>query len=118
MIIAGLTGGSAAFVSTPSASAQVPGGGSGGSGGCGDEGCAGLQLTGDEVFVESGSNDTWFLSGDAVLPDRYGTPGGGKPEAVLRSCMSHLAQIMRDLHEPGPRVRRERGVRRVRCRGA
>jgi hypothetical protein len=25
---------------------------------------ANLRLTGDEVFVESGSNDTWFLSGE------------------------------------------------------
>ena len=32
---------------------------------------AGLRLTGDEVFVESGSNDTWFLSGDTVLQVCY-----------------------------------------------
>jgi aminoglycoside phosphotransferase (APT) family kinase protein len=32
---------------------------------------AGLRLTGDEVFVESGSNDTWFLSGEAVLQVCY-----------------------------------------------
>jgi hypothetical protein len=24
---------------------------------------AGLRLSGDEVFIESGSNDTWFVSG-------------------------------------------------------
>ena len=32
---------------------------------------AGLRLTGDEVFVESGSNDTWFLSGETVLQVCY-----------------------------------------------
>ena len=32
---------------------------------------AGLRLTGDEVFVGSGSNDTWFLSGDTVLQVCY-----------------------------------------------
>jgi hypothetical protein len=32
---------------------------------------AGLRLTGGEVFVESGSNDTWFLSGEAVLQVCY-----------------------------------------------
>ena len=32
---------------------------------------AGLRLTGDEVFVESGSNDTWFLPGETVLQVCY-----------------------------------------------
>jgi aminoglycoside phosphotransferase (APT) family kinase protein len=32
---------------------------------------AGLRLSGDEVFVESGSNDTWFLSGETVLQVCY-----------------------------------------------
>jgi aminoglycoside phosphotransferase (APT) family kinase protein len=32
---------------------------------------AGLRLTGAEVFVESGSNDTWFLSEEAVLQVCY-----------------------------------------------
>jgi len=32
---------------------------------------AGLQLTGGEVFVESGSNDTWFLPGEMVLQVCY-----------------------------------------------
>jgi aminoglycoside phosphotransferase len=32
---------------------------------------AGLRLTGDEVFVESGSNDTWLVSGDTVLQVCY-----------------------------------------------
>ena len=32
---------------------------------------AGLRLTGDEVFVESGSNDTWLLSGETVLQVCY-----------------------------------------------
>jgi aminoglycoside phosphotransferase len=31
----------------------------------------GLRLSGDEVFVESGSNDTWFVSGDTVLQVCY-----------------------------------------------
>jgi aminoglycoside phosphotransferase (APT) family kinase protein len=32
---------------------------------------AGLRLTGDELFVESGSNDTWFLPGETVLQVCY-----------------------------------------------
>jgi aminoglycoside phosphotransferase (APT) family kinase protein len=32
---------------------------------------ASMRLTGDEVFVESGSNDTWFLSGETVLQVCY-----------------------------------------------
>lgn len=51
---------------------------------------AGLRLTGDEVFVESGSNDTWFLSGDTVL---------------LRSYVAQLAEIMRSLHAWQPPAR-------------
>ncbi|MEY9929139.1 aminoglycoside phosphotransferase (APT) family kinase protein [Catenulispora sp. GP43] len=57
---------------------------------------AGLSLTGDEVFVESGSNDAWLL-----------------PEAVLRVCWrgdvdrlvreSELAMVLPE-GVPGPRV--------------
>jgi hypothetical protein len=32
---------------------------------------AGLRLSGGEVFVESGSNDTWLVSGDTVLQVCY-----------------------------------------------
>ena len=32
---------------------------------------AGVRLTDGEVFVESGSNDTWFLPGDTVLQVCY-----------------------------------------------
>jgi len=111
---------------------------------------AGLRLTGGEVFVESGSNDTWFLSGETVLQvcyrgdvDRlvreaellavlpgsvpgpavldYGrdrllswmivkrVPAGSlwhawrsETEAVLRSYVCQLAEIMRSLHSWQP----------------
>lgn len=114
---------------------------------------AGLRLTGDEVFVESGSNDTWFLSrqtvlqvcyrGDVdrlvreaellpVLPESVPGPAvldygrdrlmswivvkrvhaaslwyawDSEPDAVLRSYVAQLAQIMRDLHSWQPPAR-------------
>jgi aminoglycoside phosphotransferase (APT) family kinase protein len=114
---------------------------------------AGLRLTGDEVFRESGSNDTWFLSEEAVLRVCYrgdvdrmvreaellavlpdGVPGpvvldhgrdqlmswmvikrvhagslwkvwGSETGAVLRSYVSQLAQIMRNLHSWQPPAR-------------
>ena len=50
---------------------------------------AGLRLTGDEVFVESGSNDTWFVPGDMVLQVCY---RGEVGECIRR----RLARRVRD----------------------
>jgi aminoglycoside phosphotransferase len=58
---------------------------------------AGLRLTGDEVFVESGSNDTWFLSEDTVLQVCY----RGDVDRLVREA--ELLTVLPD-SVPGPAV--------------
>lgn len=58
---------------------------------------AGLRLTGDEVFVESGSNDTWFLPGDTVLQVCY----RGDVDRLVREA--ELLAVLPD-SVPGPVV--------------
>ena len=59
-------------------------------------GLTGLSLTGDEVFVESGSNDTWLLP-DTVLRVCY----RGDVDRLVREA--ELALVLPD-GIPGPRV--------------
>jgi hypothetical protein len=58
---------------------------------------AGLRLTGGEVFVESGSNDTWFLSGETVLQVCY----RGDVDRLVRAA--ELLAVLPD-GVPGPAV--------------
>lgn len=58
---------------------------------------AGLRLSGDEVFIESGSNDTWFVSGDTVLQVCY----RGDVDRLVREA--ELLAVLPD-SVPGPAV--------------
>jgi len=58
---------------------------------------AGLRLTGDEVFVESGSNDTWFVSAETVLQVCY----RGDVDRLMREA--ELLAVLPD-GVPGPAV--------------
>ncbi len=58
---------------------------------------AGLRLTGDEIFVESGSNDTWLLSGETVLQVCY----RGEVDRLVRAA-ELLAVLPAGV--PGPEV--------------
>jgi len=54
---------------------------------------AGLRLTGDEVFIESGPNDTWFLSGETVLQVCYrGTSAGSSSTPAPRRSLTRQPQ--------------------------